>query len=66
MPHNKRWAIHPLSWLQGELDAAEHKRRFDAQLQKANTDAAEFKATHDKVRRQGKPNCLPPDCGVHG
>jgi len=31
------------------LDAVEQKQLFDAQLLKANTDAAEFKAMYDKV-----------------
>lgn len=35
--------------MQGELDAVEQKQQFDAQLLKANTDAAEFKAMYDKV-----------------
>ena len=34
----------------GELDAVEHKQQYDAQLLKATTDAAEFKAMYDKVR----------------
>lgn len=36
--------------IQGELDAVENKQQFNAQLLKANTDAAEFKAMYDKVR----------------
>jgi len=35
--------------VQGELDAVEQKQLFDAQLLKANADAAEFKAMYDKV-----------------
>ena len=37
------------AYLQGEHDAVEQKSKFDAQLLKSNTDAAEFKAQFDKV-----------------
>ena len=43
-----------MSCTQGELDAVEQKQQFDAQLLKANTDAAEFKAQFDKVSEQAR------------
>ena len=38
---------------QGELDAVDQKQEFGAQLLKASTDAAEFKAQFDKVGEHG-------------